>query len=55
MVVAGVGVGMFIERRMTEEMDNWGKNENNGLYQTGLHDDDDSTYSFCIRSKPPAP
>lgn len=25
MVVAGVGVGMFIERRMTEEMDNWWK------------------------------
>lgn len=23
MVVAGVGVEMFIERRMTEEMDNW--------------------------------
>lgn len=25
MAVAGVGVGMFIERRMTEEMDNWWK------------------------------
>lgn len=29
MVVAGVGVGMFIERRMTEEMDNWWKKKKN--------------------------
>lgn len=53
MVVDGVGVGMFIERRMTEEMDNWWKEKS----QPGADGtcDDDSTYRFSIGRKPPAP